>query len=1175
MAKISGTEKWKKRTLTALSVALAASLSAGVFAACAPKTETPEEKDPVVSPTDSQLLRNGNFEFYNDNNLSDRDKKYNVINSPSGGWSFTSGSPSSNAASGIINTSEWDYFTKSGGYKFQSFKKNEDDTETVETFRTIDEAVAHWKDDNVSAYDRIKFYDIFEEDIKALDAESEAAKLFKEYNYSVDFDDVKDLDADLPEGVTARPGAEESEKSILMIHNDKKGESEELYGTAQYYTSSTTITLSAGTSAKVSVWVKTDKLSHYKDVDVEARAGAYIAVTNKVGGNTQDQMQIYNINTKGEWKEYTVYVRASTFASTTFNVVLGLGQGSSDDRYYYVDGYAFFDDVHCEVISNSDFASAVLNEDETFKTDVCGCKIDYVKTEKQFPVDEDAYKNFTAFALDLYAGFPDNDLLENVEVALTEEKSGSKPYSSEDIYKFLNDDKTYNYTGNENGITTVEELARIAQSGDQTPVANYVKSIYENDFDGKFPFTSKDLVMLLSGNGAAYTAKVESPLFTLQPETRMLISFFAKTSAVESGLTGAGAAVVDGGSKTTIKAFDTTKLNTVDIDSKSDDETKKDIYKGWAQCFFFLENDTDSPKTFSLELTLGPTTILGTNRFSYGDGYAAFANFEAKQLTKTEYGYVSTGDRAVKVSLTGGKEESKRFDTVSAVDEKTLENGPAIPANFRGVLGGSDFIIKDGKENKKPDSIVSGLLNSKYAKNYFASDADWRKVLDAEGETADQWWQNMFGNARQPLVIINGDNTVSYGYFAMDVSTISADAYQRISMRVKATPGAVAYIYLTDTTVKNQGKGLSPKLPSYTYWYDDKGNIVDMDPSDESFKKDGKVLYELQENGLYKKADSNSDTYYANLHNYDTDKEGNLIAKSGEIVFFLGEDGKTFYAYRTENKDGSYKYETPVTNLPTDIARSEYDFTNVTAPVAEMKVVGTGDWVTVSFYVHTGGTEKNYRVEVWSGNRNGNETNPAGSYVIFDNFSSTSASSNYSTLLDEKVQAVKDKLNGEKTINDEGYLSKEDDLPSGEGYDWFKTLYYTFTFFDSASYIRYDETQDEEKLGNPWGSYKQSGQNEQLVHLFFMEDAEGEAPTYNFFLDYSPIETTVTPDDLGANDNVDQEDPNAAAATTNGDVNIWLLISSGSLAIVLILVIVIVIVRRLLSKKRKPQARKA
>ena len=114
MAKIFENGKWKKRTLTALSAALAATLSLGVLAACGKTDDTQDDDDDtVVSATDTQLLKNGNFEFY-----GERDKEFGekraLIASPDN-WSFSTGSPSSDSASGIIETDEWDKYARSSG----------------------------------------------------------------------------------------------------------------------------------------------------------------------------------------------------------------------------------------------------------------------------------------------------------------------------------------------------------------------------------------------------------------------------------------------------------------------------------------------------------------------------------------------------------------------------------------------------------------------------------------------------------------------------------------------------------------------------------------------------------------------------------------------------------------------------------------------------------------------------------------------------------------------------------------------------------------------------------------------------------------------------------------------------------------------------------------------------
>lgn len=49
--------------------------------------------------------------------------------------------------------------------------------------------------------------------------------------------------------------------------------------------------------------------------------------------------------------------------------------------------------------------------------------------------------------------------------------------------------------------------------------------------------------------------------------------------------------------------------------------------------------------------------------------------------------------------------------------------------------------------------------------------------------------------------------------------------------------------------------------------------------------------------------------------------------------------------------------------------------------------LGSDEWVTISFFIATGATEKNFRLEMWNGSRDGNDKSTG--YVFFDEFNST------------------------------------------------------------------------------------------------------------------------------------------------------------------------------------------
>lgn len=1176
MAHYFGKDKWKRRAGLALSVALTASLSLGIFAACTDGTTTDDDdEETTTSQTDTQKIRNGNFEFYSemDEDLAD---KRDLISTPTN-WTFSSGSPTSDTSSGIIDVTEWNTLTASGSSFFENLNTQlEDATADMSDSETEDykdtffsehlnDVTAHWEDEDVTVYDRLRFYSVFEDQIDDLDSGSDAAELFADYEYSIDFEDVENLAEDLGETAPAlHEGVAEDETAILMVHNRRTSDS--VVGTGQHYTSGTTITLDAGTSAELSVWVRTDALKYgYEDASTTIRSGAYIEVAQTVGGTALDDWRIENIRTDGAWQEYKLSIRACSFAETTFTVELGLGGGSSDDRFDSIDGYAFFDDLTCTIVPNADF-DETLGDDYTADLNSKG-------DDKVF--DDSALKSNTnyarTFSLDLYMDSTNFDLDESgmqlSEATLTEEVSGSRTYTSK-----IKDNRNDSDVGRRSvtGYFTFDEL--------QNSNNLYLQNIVEKDFlasegGSGFPFTNPDgtingsekVLLLLSTNGAAYTAKLSAPdTFTLEKDEYMLVSFWVKTSDIRSGATGASVTLVDGENRTTISAFDSNAADTVDID---DDTT--DIYNGWVQCFFYVANETDTQKTFSLEFHYGPTEVSTAELSAYADGYAAFTGFETSTMTSTQYGYAATTDYAQKVSLTGSVDNDSQFDSVSASFD--IKEGFAQPSSFRGHVAGNKFLVPDGSENVVPEDVYTGMLNAKYAQNYqdnannqdnenYAALNALKSVTDTTGSyaTAGAWWEAVFGSgtngtrvANQPLAIFNSGNTAaaSYGYILRASQTVSANSAQRISVRVKLSEGAKATVYLIDTSDAKAGYNdpLMPTIPAVTYWYDDNGNIVNKDPSSDDFIAREDVLYYLADNGLYYKAGtSESDenvVYYANLANYELDEEGNYVTSDGTIAFYHNPaDGRT-YAYRTEVSFGNYTYSQPVTPLSSD----ESIPVRYTAP-ADMANYGTAievngspdntGWTEVVFYVQTGSEAKNYRLEVWAGSRtNKDDGLPAGGYVFFDDYTSASTS-DYDTLLDEAVSELKY----------EAGLGEDDKL---EG-----ALYYTFTFYDSPDYLRYDVNEDEDELGNPYGSYTQSSYSEEIVYL-----KNGST----MFLNYGATDVTVEQDDLGSGDDNTSDDDTSATS----DTNIWLVISSSVLAVVLLFAIVAIIVRRVHAKMKK------
>lgn len=1163
MAKNKKTKKLRFATLVLSGLMLVAS-SSFLLAACSQTTDGDDDDSSTPSRTDTQTFANANFEYFDDN-----DGEYLIGSAQS----WTSGtvsndngvsSSSSVSKSGIVDTSiDWtEYYTSySTSLEYEDVDE-EDIPEDVEYFKDIDD-----------------YYDIPGWDVVAaeLEAEDDELDMTEEESIAAHASELEAAAKALNPGThwTTEKDEEENGTHVLMVHNYRSNK----MGTAAQYSSSS-ITLNAGTAAKFSVWVKTSELFYNDGTPVDGNRGAFIRVNNSVGGTVQDPLIIRNIDTSGVeenngWVQYSFYVKASSYASTTFTVVLGLGmqtEGTSSNYYEYVQGYAFFDDLHYEVMEEKKFDEGVADEvpaDQQFKLDLSfGSdreKIDAASVTENF------------FALDL----------DDLNVAGSLDVSSVKP-------ELTTDDRGNNYLtyfGNRGQITEEEIDADLAKSGIRTSAqlrGSDYKALSE-DFEkfDELPFggADKDILLLYSASGAPYTSTLDDDtVFTVNKGEYMFVSFWVKTSALDGG-TGATIRLVDADTNTAIGALDTTTLATVDLvddEKKQDAEAYEDINDGWQHCYFYVTNETDDEESISfyLEFSFGVQTLSGASLSSFVPGYAAFTGFEYGTMSEEQYNIKTTGTYAVAASLTGGVVNPiKSFDDTAYTEADKIETDLADTRNYSGVYGGSTYVggepLDDASKNTVNALDTAGLLNRKYAEAY--NGRAWMNCIlnyaDALSMT-EQLWDELFGaDCLQPLLIANTVQQ-AYGYIANDASTIATSAYMGVTVRVKLSPGATANIYLIDTAETEEfGEQRYTDTMHYSsgvsYRYDDRGNVVDLDPEDENYDARTNTVLWQQDNGLWgTERNYTGDVYYANLANYGTDEDGNLVNDEDEIVYY-SHDG-AYYRYYDEDAD---TYSVRVE----DFTESGVDLTGATLQGATDKalmqtVTNDGDeisdWIYVRFFIANGNETKNYRLEVWSGSRDGQTENAADSFVLFDIVDYESlASDTFESLLNARLEAYAEELDlRDVDALQDAYI--EDPASFIEGDAGKSLIYYNFSLYDDSAYASYDPDHSD-LTGDPYSDYDQSSY-ENTVAYFSYNFATDSRTYYDTFVDYSASEITVSTNASTDTDEDEEED----TAADEDDQNVWLLVSSIVLAIILILVLILLLVKNLLSnlKKRKVKA---
>lgn len=1173
-------------------------LSSGALFACSEETtdSTTDDKKPSTETEetveDNKLITNSDFETFNTKD------GLNLIGTSINGWSAvslnsaTSGQAiNADSASGIIDTKAdaWENLTKS---KLTSLKAEE---------MTEAQAEENWE--NMSAKDKLDYYKAWKDADENEDKDIEDLSFYQAFN--IDSDDIPTCAN--PGTHYAETDTENADKTkVLMIRNEHKDKNNELWGTAQKVSSSSTVTVNAGTSAKFSFWVKTQDLTSWNEYLQTSQPaidkGAYVRVTNTLGGQSLDALEIKNINTDGVeenngWVQYSFVLHGSAFADTTFSVIFGLGQGGGTDRYEYVNGYAFFDDIQVSTISETEYQTLVDSNDDNLKdASVRTFTVAEKGAKRIVKADEISYTDGGAKKNKLV----DIDYSEGAELISSNSAILGEAWTLQDTREERGVDKDGNpvyYTSLKNPVAGVKTWQGLSfdDTNDYKAILNsyedlngtgnsFKQRIYDDYFkdtdkDNDFlkNLTDKKTLVLLSASGASYTAKLEN--ISLPQNSYRMISFFVKTSDMD-GFTGAGVKVEN--VKLQSNHVIMSSISTPQIDGVKVGDTEN-YYDGWQKVSVFVSNETDTEQKITLSLTFGPISIVDSTASSYKTGFAAFTGFETYSIDEKMFDYATSSTYSKVLNLTGAEEEENEdsFDTAVSVSDRPISDGYANLKNYKGVTPESDYIQSNATGNNLliNTNKTAGLLSKNELKDDDGVDnAKYTDILNALGATGannEEKWNSIFGGkkaepvANQPLVIYNSESTANaYGFIG---NSATINGYTAVSVRVKVSEGAKAYIYLIDMDDISKQQTLSVGR-NQTYWYTDDGDICVSDPTKNAFNARKDIAFKLQSNGLYKvnpnwsgATSINENEYYANLSAYEKDTDGNyIVAKDGVSYNYNnnwkndGNDGIAFYYDETTDK---YYADSAKTIAVHDLKHVKYYNSEKDEVVslaryeklADKNTVITIDptfangenandgyaWKTVTFYIHAKDVTKNYRLEVWSGARDNSDKSAAGSYVIFDD-------SGISTV---EEGAYQDKLAERKEVVSED--------------DYFESV---FSFYDTDKFLRYDETADINEVGNSYDDYISSDKTSGVAYLYYEDDAHAE-----MYVDYAFQDVTVSPDAEVEEDTT----PDVEEEATTDETNPWMLASSIALVAVLLIAIVSVAFRKVFKKFFKKRAKKS
>lgn len=750
--------KFDLRTLLVLILSVTLCFTA-VFAACSGNDDSSSSSSSSSTeedtyPTDTQLLKNGDFEY---STFTKEGTDFPVSSSIS--WTIGSDSIGSSSA-----------LSSSGKYPSGIID-------------TADDAYDALLEDSVKAN-------------KNVPAENPRTP---EYYKLVNTDDMYSMDQ-FNNGTENEDKLPMSGTKILMLHNHTTVDGE---GTARKFTSSS-VTLARNEYAELSVWIKTVDLSSQIYGAVGGKDyGAYISVQSTISSSAAPLI-LKNIDTKGAWAKYTVYLSSSDFSTSSFKLVLGLGFGSATVTDEFVQGYAFFDNAVFKTISKTDYDEAIvaldadknLNLYDDYTGDVYTekAKSEFVKTQYGVDYKVNGIKNEGSDVITPYEGDYDEDTAKNYYTEVKYALSHTRDSNLDDTYVTNifagTPDKNVGNTATAatGTMSAAYSAAGLTEAADQLPgAADDAKALY-------FVFDKVSSYSYTTGK------------LTLESGKYLKLSFWVKAE-VENMYKNALTVTLKDLGNASDPEEGSNIVETVLLDNKNTNDYENENYNGWLQYVIFLSNtiDEDGDKTtraFEIEFSFGISADDYTDDWDLTKGFAIIGNFEGYYMSASDYSIADTSSYtyAKKVALSADlangapsteTDDSYKFNYPETDKLNLAVNGTTNSINgYQFVKAGSNAVggSEENVYGSNASDVNGGLISSKYYPTT-GDDKPYLAIHDL----------NPFNDNKDLLsMYISAATTtpVSYGFIGSS-ATFAANSTTYVSVSVYATEGAKAYFYLT------------------------------------------------------------------------------------------------------------------------------------------------------------------------------------------------------------------------------------------------------------------------------------------------------------------------------------------------------------------------------------------
>ncbi len=583
--------------------------------------------------------------------------------------------------------------------------------------------------------------------------------------------------------------------------------------TAYGYKSSVSMLIEAGKEYTFSVWLRTVDVTGYGSDN----NGAVLKLTKST--SDENPFEIKNINTNGEWKEFTFDIKANQLADTEVYVELWLGEGGSNAKdQSWAKGTVFMDKLSLKETSST---PAPLSEDGNKATADYRDSLDSEKnllkygyfmegnTWGELAFDEDNYnfKNSGKAGHNVVKNSSDND------VPLPAYNLGIKTATGETLLDNALKMSITSATAYGIKIDNAGKNFNIVENG-YYKLSMWVKT----DLDEKYD--SKGLNVKLK--------KVAKPISSEEPVDTEVASF--------------------------------TNINTRELETNN----------GYVQLIFYIEGNTLASEELYLEIMLGSGSRFTPQSHVVGDAYITLISMEG--ITYKDYSSANTSSYIKKNSLTTSSSSS---ESVSNGNFSTTDVNTTFE-NYKSHQG-----TDEGFEDNEIQNVDGKFILPTAPSNWTISNKSYLEALNTgivanetqynsienkfNGMTYDEFANGIDGGAlvistknrkgsngfltvaTTPATcgctcekcIENGscdskscdddcnclhkssaDGILPVGYTSQSIS-LSASSYYIIGVKVFAAEGSIAYVNLTNSsdtkTIKVNGDNARGWTKVYFY----------------------------------------------------------------------------------------------------------------------------------------------------------------------------------------------------------------------------------------------------------------------------------------------------------------------------------------------------------------------